>query len=55
MNVYVIVDVMTYAFYMADIIVSFNTNVLTQNGELDNNRKSIAKNYMKTRFFVDII
>ena len=43
------------SLFFLDIIVNFNSAYLTSLHEIEDNRKKIALNYMKTWFVIDIL
>ncbi|KAF7418678.1 hypothetical protein HZH68_001331 [Vespula germanica] len=48
-------DVVVEALFIFDILLNFRTTYVNRKGEVVSNSKSIALNYVKTWFFVDLV
>jgi hypothetical protein len=54
-RIYVIADLTTYCLFAIDIIIKFMTTYNKEDGGIETSHRQIAKHYLSSNFFFDII
>lgn len=54
-DVWSIIDILIDSIFFLDIIINFFSSYITEEGETIADLKTIAKNYLKSWFFLDLV
>ena len=52
---FLVIDTIIDVFFMCDILINFNTAYENEDGELVTNWKTLAKNYIRHWFILDLV